>query len=229
MKRVILVMALLASAAHAQVYPQPGDGDPRLQTVQYEPSQIIRLTVASGLQTLVELAPGENIQTIGVGDSIAWQVTASKRGDFFFVKNVSAANMTNLSVVTAARVYNFELVPADRYNAISPYHLRITFPVKDEETKTAETQLAYSYRLSGTRAIRPTRIYQEGTRTILEWSDSRDMPGIFIEENGSETLVNGEMQEGRFVIPGAPAKIIFRLDRKTAYAQRQNVPAKIDE
>jgi type IV secretion system protein VirB9 len=229
MKRLIVGLALFASAANAQVYLQPGEGDPRLQTVQFEPSQIIRLTVASGLQTLVELAPGENIQTIGVGDSIAWQVTASKRGDFFFVKNVSATNLTNLSVVTAARVYNFELVPADRYSALSPYHLRITFPIKDASRETAEASLAYSYRLFGSKSIRPARIYQEGTRTILEWSESRDMPGIFIEENGSETLVNGEMQEGRFIIPDAPAKIIFRLDRQTAYAQRENIPAKIDE
>lgn len=223
MKLLFASMVLVALPANAQTSPQPGTGDPRIQTVQYDPAQIIQLSVAPGLQTIVELAPGENIQTIGVGDSVAWQVSASKRGDFFFVKNVSASSITNMSVVTAARVYNFELSPAGDYGAVSPYHVRIISPGRAPLAESVASEPSFEYRLSGSRTIRPLNVYQDGTRTIIEWEDGTSLPAIFTMEAGQEALVNGEMQDGRFVIPGAPAKLIFRLDRKTAYATRKPI------
>lgn len=229
MRYWLALMTFAALPANAQIYPQPGAGDPRIQTVIYDPAQIIRLSVAPGLQTLVELAPGENIQTIGVGDSAAWLIAPSKRGDFFFIKNVSAAVMTNMSVVTAARVYNFELMPASGYGEVSPYHIRVIYPAQTDATEVADSEPTFEYRLSGAKAIRPASVYQEGTRTILEWAADAALPAIFSIENGSESLVNGEMQDGRFVLVGTPAKLIFRLDNQTAYATRKAIKVNSDE
>ncbi len=229
MRLLYASLLLLALPASAQTYPEPGDGDPRIRTVQYDPAQIIRLSVEPGLQTMVELAPGENIQTIGIGDSIAWQVSAGKRGDFFFIKNVSATAVTNMSVITANRVYNFELTPSSGYGDVSPYYLRILYPIKAQGTATIEMEARYHYRLSGSKVIRPSSVVQEGTRTILEWPEDTPLPGIFMLENGEESLVNGEMQGGRFVIAGTPAKLVFRLNRKTAYATRKLLKAVVDE
>jgi type IV secretion system protein VirB9 len=216
-------IALVAFPLSAQTYPQPGAGDPRIQTVQYDPAQIIRLSVAPGLQTMVELAPGENIQTIGVGDSAAWQVSAGKRGDFFFIKNVGATALTNMSVVTAARVYNFELTPGSGYGEISPYHIRVEYPSQTQGVAVVDSEPKFQFRLSGSKAIRPESVYQQGVRTIVEWTADAALPAIFSFENGSESLVNGEMQDGRFVIVGTPAKLIFRLGRQTAYATRRTM------
>lgn len=221
MRLLLSSIALIAVPAIAQTYPQPGEGDPRIQTVEYDPKQIIRLSVAPGVQTLVELAPYENIQTIGVSDSSAWQIAPSKRGDFFFIKNVSASAVTNMSVITAARVYNFELAPSGGYGDTSAYHVRVVYPAPSRGTVTADVEPSFVYRLSGAKEICPASVYQEGTRTIIEWPDVAALPGIFMIENGYEALVNGEMQDGRFVIPGTPEKLIFRLDRKTAYAIRK--------
>ncbi len=222
-------MVLAAMPASAQTYPQPGDGDPRIQTVEYNPAQIVRLSVAPGVQTLVELAPGETIQTIGVGDSAAWQVSAGKRGDFFFVKNVSASAITNMSVVTAGRVYNFELAPPGGYGETSAYHVKVIYPAPSRGTATVNIEPSFEYSLSGAKAIRPASVYQEGMRTIIEWPEDVALPGIFMIENGNEALVNGEMQDGRFVIPGTPEKLVFRLDRKTAYATRKAMKGGNDE
>jgi type IV secretion system protein VirB9 len=224
------IIALAVFPALAQNYPQPSEGDPQIQTVQYDPARIIRLSVAPGLQTMVELAAGETIQTIGVGDSSAWQVTAGKRGDFFFIKNVSASAMTNMTVVTAGRVYNFELTPAGSgYGAVSAYQVRLLYPGRSPMVATVDSGRAYEYRVSGSRAIRPSSVYQEGMRTIVEWPDETALPAIFALENGHEALVNGEMQDGRFVIAGSPAKLVFRLDRKTAYATRKILKEKPSE
>jgi type IV secretion system protein VirB9 len=221
MRVLFALLMLFALPAQAQTYPNPGAGNPRIQTVEYDPAQIIRLSVAPGLQTMVELAAGETIQTIGVGDSVAWQVSAGKRGDFFFVKNISAAAMTNMTVVTAGRVYNFELTPPDGFGVASAYHVRLTYPGRTQTVATVDVPQAFEYRISGSRAIRPASVIQEGGRTIVEWPEDMALPAIFALENGNEALVNGEMQEGRFVIAGNPAKLIFRLDRKTAYATRK--------
>jgi type IV secretion system protein VirB9 len=228
-KYMLASIALLALPAHAQTYPQPGEGDPRIQTVEYDPARIIRLSVAAGIQTMVELAPGENIQTIGVGDSSAWQVSAGKRGDFFFVKNVNANAMTNMSVVTASRIYNFELAPSGGYGDVSPYHVKIVYPARPQGTMSISMDSTFEYILSGAKSIRPSSVVQEGKRTIIEWPEEAALPGIFMLENGNEALVNGEMQDGRFGIPGTPEKLIFRLDRKTAYATRKAVKSASDE
>jgi type IV secretion system protein VirB9 len=229
MMRLFLPFLLLGLPAQAQIYPQPGEGDPRIQTVQYDPLQIIGLSLAPGLQTMVELAPGEVIQTIGVGDSVAWQVSPGQRGDIFFIKNVGANSRTNMSVVTASRVYNFELAPSSGVGAISPYHVRILFPEKATGTVVINMEPIYEYRLSGFRPIRPSRVYQEGNRTILEWPEEAALPGIFTVENDNETLVNGAMQNGRFVIAGFPEKLVFRLDKKTAFATRKPIRSKSGE
>jgi type IV secretion system protein VirB9 len=229
---VRLLFALLvlgATQANAQSYPQPGEGDPHIQSVEYDQTKVIRLSLAPGLQTLVELAPGERIETIGVGDSVAWQVSAGKRGDFFFVKNIRASAMTNMTIVTAGRVYAFELIPSSGYGEISPYHVRIVYPSRSHSSATLETKPLFEYRLSGAKLLRPSSVYQEGERTILEWPEETPLPGIFTMENGNEAIVNGEMQDGRFVIAGTPAKLIFRLDRQTAYAVRIPMKAASDE
>jgi type IV secretion system protein VirB9 len=225
----LALVALAALPLSAQNYPQPGAGDPRIQTVQYDPAQIIQLSVAPGLQTLVELAPGENIQTIGVGDSTAWQVSLGKRGDFFFIKNVGASVMTNMSVVTASRFYNFELAPSGGYSEVSPYHVRVVYPASTQNVVAVDNVTTFEYRLSGEKSIRPASVYQEGMRTILEWPEDAALPAIFMLENGAESLVNGEMQDGRFILVGTPAKLVFRLDRQTAYATRKVVKAATDE
>lgn len=216
-----VLMVLFALPASAQVYPQPGEGDPRIQTVQYDPLQIISLSVAPGFQTIVELVRGERVETIAVGDSISWQVSAGKRGDFFFVKNVGAIAKTNMSVVTSSRVYNFELSPGINYGDVSPYHVRIEFPVSETQSEQTDIKPVFDYLISGSKAIRPSKVYQEGDRTIVEWPDDSPLPAVFTLENGSEAIVNGQMQDDRFVIAGTPERLIFRIDRNTAYATRK--------
>ncbi|QAY79765.1 hypothetical protein ETR14_06805 [Sphingosinicella sp. BN140058] len=106
-------LLLLAAAAPltAQVRPVPGDGDPRLQVVDYKEGQIVLLEAIPGYQMMVELGSDEEIENVALGDGGAWQVTANHRGDRLFVKAVQAGVSTNLTVVTTARVYAMELAP----------------------------------------------------------------------------------------------------------------------
>jgi len=219
----LALLFVAAPAVDAQIYPQPSGGDPRIQSVEYDPAQIIRLSVPAGIQTMVELGAGEIIQTIAVGDSVAWTVSAGKRGDFFFVKNANATEATNMTVVTAGRVYNFELNATGSYGNIGAYHVKVIYPGRSTLTAAVEVERQFAYRISGSKMLRPASVYQDGTRTIIEWQADAPIPAIFTFENGVEALVNGEMENGRFVIAGAPQKLIFRIDRQIATATRRKL------
>jgi type IV secretion system protein VirB9 len=226
MKWLAFLCAILAAPIAAQVRPTPGQGDQRLQNVRYDAEQVVQLPVAPGFQLMVSLAPGERIETIAVGDSSAWQVTASKRGDVFFVKNVQATNMTNMTVISDARTYSFELIPSGGYGGDTTYSVKFTYSDPVEAIAEAEEAPQYRYKLSGARAIRPLHVFPQGNQTIIEWSPEQQQPAIFEMRQGDEILINGEMQDGRYVVVGNPKKLIFRLDRLVATAVR-TTPRKV--
>ena len=66
---LILALAFAALPAHAQVRPQPGSGDPRIQSVMYDADQVVQLQVPTGYELTVEFAPDERIENVAVGDS----------------------------------------------------------------------------------------------------------------------------------------------------------------
>ncbi len=220
MKWLAFLCALLAVPIAAQVRPTPGEGDQRLQSVRYDPEQVVQLPVAPGFQLMVSLAPGERIETIAVGDSSAWQVTASKRGDVFFVKNVQATTMTNMTVISDARTYSFELIPTGNYGGDTTYTVKFTYADPVETIAEAEEAPEYRYKVSGARAIRPIQVFPQGNQTIIEWSPEQQQPAIFEMRQGQEVLINGEMRDGRYFVVGNPKKLIFRLDRLVASAVR---------
>ncbi|HZF95144.1 MAG TPA: TrbG/VirB9 family P-type conjugative transfer protein, partial [Allosphingosinicella sp.] len=92
-----LVLAFAALPAAAQVRPQPGAGDRRLQTIDYAADQVVILEVAAGYMLTVELAPDEQIENVALGDSGAWQVTANRRGDRLFIKPLQGGISTNMT------------------------------------------------------------------------------------------------------------------------------------
>jgi type IV secretion system protein VirB9 len=223
-----ILLLLIAAPLFGQVRPIPGAGDPRLQTIDYNPDQIVQLGVASGYQLMVSFAPGERVETIAVGDSNAWQVTTNKRGDYLFIKALGDGRTTNMTVVTDSRVYMFELIPSTPYVGDQAFSLRFTYPEDQMVAKAeAEALISYRYRIGGARALRPSFVLQEGPNLIVEWPSTAALPAIFrIEEDGKETLVNSEIKNGRFLIAGLPKMLLFRLDRQVATAVRLKAKVK---
>jgi type IV secretion system protein VirB9 len=220
-----LAAALLAlTPAGAQVRPQPGDGDRRLQSVDYAPDQVVTLEVAPGYQLTVELAPDEQIENVAVGDSAAWQVTANRRGDRLFIKALQSGVATNMTVITNARLYAMDLVPLSGPSAEMAYTVRFRYPEAGEDTAAddgAEPALAGRYRLSGARRLRPSRIGDDGRQTFIEWPRDLPLPAVYgVGRDGQETLVNGMMRDDVFVIDSVVQRLIFRIDRDVAQARR---------
>lgn len=219
-----LLALAIPSLLAAEVRPTPGTGDPRIQTVLYDPEQVIQLEVATGYQLTLEFGPDERIETVAVGDIGSWQVTPDKRGDHLFVKSAGGGILTNMTVVTDARTYTFLLTPTSGGPAASPFTVRFRFAPAALATVAADasTPEVGRYRLSGSRAIRPSAMDDDGVHTYLEWLPGQTMPAVFaIGAHGQETLVNGMVRDGRYVIDSISDRLVFRLDAQIAYAVRR--------
>lgn len=225
MRRLTLaaVLLLTTGVAAAQVRPQPGDGDERMQTVRYRRDQVVQISAAPGFQVTIQLAPDEQIQTVAVGDSAAWQVTANKSGNLLFVKAVQSGADTNMTVITNARFYAFDLVTGSVGS--SPYEVRFQYPASadalpggPEGPINADVR---EYELSGDRGLRPSRMSDDGHKTYIGWDADAPLPAVFIlDRNGRETLANGNMRGEFYVIDSVHDRLLFRIDKATARAQR---------
>lgn len=216
------LIALAPAALFAQIRPEPGKGDPRIQTVAYDADQVVQLQGVPGYQIDVEFASDEQIESVAVGDSAAWQVTPNRRGDHLFVKPLMGGVSTNMTVVTTARVYLFELAPLSGATSDMAYIVRFRYAeARAAADDTPSAPIEGRYRLSGARALRPSRIADDGVHTYIEWPRDRSLPAVYaLDAQGQETLVNGGMRDGLFVIDGIATRLVFRIDRDVARADR---------
>lgn len=229
MRTLGLALVVLASAAHAQVRPTPIGSDPMQQAVSYADGQTVILETAPGFHLTVELAPRERIRTAAVGDTSRWEVSAPAGSSQFFVRPQPGAATTNLSVVTDSHVYYFLLVPASTMTHSNPLSVRFSYPepISAPEPSVANAQAEAapmaSYRLTGTASVRPSRMWDDGAKTYLEWPQGAEMPAVFaVGPDGSEMLVNGFMRGDQYVIDAIYVRLVFRIDRSVARADRQS-------
>lgn len=226
---LLLAASVVAAPALAQRRPQPGSGDPRIQTVDYAADQVVVLEAAPGYQLTLELAPDEQIENVAVGDSGAWQVTANRRGDRLFIKALQGGVTTNMAVITNARLYAIDLVPLHGPSSEMAYTVRFRYPEPGEDQAAAEEDVAERpvegrYRLSGDRRLRPSRIGDDGHQTFIEWPREAAIPAVYgLDREGNETIVNGMMREDVFVIDSVLQRLVFRIDRRSARAVRARV------
>lgn len=224
--RIVAACLALATAGPslAQYRPQPSSGDSRLQTVEYRNNQVVTLEVAPGYQLSVEFAPDEKIESVGLGDSTAWMVSPTKRGNHLFIKAAQSGVSTNMTVVTDIRTYAFDLHPLPGPSATMAYTVRFSYPappgtrVQAGEAATVTDTL---YRVKGDKKLRPSAISDDGIKTYIEWPANVAMPAIYaVNDQGRESLVNGVVQDEMFVVDGVSQQLVFRIDKRVARATR---------
>ena len=219
---VALALFVAATPGGAQVLPVPGDGDPHLQVIDYQPGQIVQLRGAPGYQLLVELSLDEQIQSVAMGDSASWQVSINKTGDRLFLKPAQADVATNMTVVTSVRTYTFDLYALAGPAPDMPYTVQFRYPANEVLTDNVTLPRGGKYRISGDRLLRPKSVTHDGERTYITWPKSAPIPAIYtVNQSGAEVLVNGMMgKDDVFVVDGAPQLLSFRIDGARARADR---------
>jgi len=222
-----LLILSLATASNAAVTPKPGPQDSRIQTVDYNAQQVVTLNVAFGYDVTLEFSPDERIENVAVGNSAVWQVTPNKAADHLFVKPLRGAVDTDMTVITDARSYNFELRAEPSFNPGMAFIVRFLYPVAITTPDTSTLGQAFSYRFSGAKLLRPVEMSDDGQSTSIAWAPKSPIPAVYlIDGQGREALVNGGVRDGRFVVDQIADTFIFRLGSEEARATRHAVKAR---
>ena len=229
----LLAVVMLAGAAHAQdkAAPQPfPDEKPvaanpteqptvssiplapppkdtsHVKVVDYDDETVVHLEGCVNFQTTIMLSDDEHVQSIGLGDSSAWQVTPNKRGNLLFVKPITSFGFSNMTVVSDRHTYNFELrsAPSETCSTGSViYTLRFNYgapaataskpsgPVDPDAFLPPPEKRNTAYTYSGAVGLVPVRVFDDGTSTYMRWAEGVTTPAVYaLGTNGGESLVN---------------------------------------
>ena len=157
MKSFLLALLVLsiATASSAAVTPKAGPADSRIQTIDYNAEQVVTLNVAYGYEVALEFSPDERIENIAIGNSGVWQVTPNKSADHVFVKPLQGAVETDMTVITDARSYSFELKAKPSFEPGMAFTIRFNYPVAITTPDSSTLDQTFSYRFSGAKLLRP--------------------------------------------------------------------------
>lgn len=221
----LLPLLIAPCPATAQVRPIPRPEDPRLQTIIFHPDEVVRITVAPDSQLTLLLSVDERIRSVALGDSGAWQVTVGAGRDRLFIKPLRiSSSLSNMTVMTDAHVYTYDLEAAD--GPWSAYVIRYMYPIDatPEASGAAEglEPLNERYRITGAKELRPVSITDDGQRTFITFAQGQSLPAIFaVDAKGDEVTLDGYMRDGRYTIDRVVPKLVFRVDTHTATATRR--------
>jgi type IV secretion system protein VirB9 len=248
MIKPVLVLALgltLCCTGHAESVPIKGRHDARMKKVVYNRDDVVKVVGHYGYSTDIELAPGESVVDIAIGDSLAWEIAPS--ANHLFVKPREENAVTNMTVITNKRVYQFAL---DARRSSSPrdrsmyFQVRFDFPedraaaaeaiaqqrIADAKARMVDSAFTksnlpvnWNYYARGTREIRPSEIYDDGRFTYMRFPGGQEIPAVFmINADGSESIVNGAMRGDQFVVQIVAKQLVLRKGRSVACLQNRS-------
>ncbi|MBX3483722.1 TrbG/VirB9 family P-type conjugative transfer protein [Phenylobacterium sp.] len=213
---IAFTLALAATPALA-VTPRPGPGDPRIHVVDYDPAEVVELRTALGFQLALEFDPLEKIENVAIGDSLGWQVTPNRRANLLFLKPMSARPPTNMTVITNARRYNFQLSVQKQPSRNLPFTVRFLYapPVvalieaPPPPPPPVEANSAYSY--DGSSRTLPVKVFDDGRDTYFTFRGQEDLPAIFaVDPDGGEAVVNTRQRDGYIVVDRIARGFVLR-------------------
>jgi type IV secretion system protein VirB9 len=232
MKATLVALALIGmcGAALAEENPHPLRQDARIRTVAFQRDNVVVVDGALGVSTMIMFGDDEHIDTVAIGDSVAWQAVPDQSKRFLFIKPIEPGAVTNMNVVTTQRVYNFILRMAG--NEAGVYKIRFTYPELEEDARllklakaraampnyrevmaSPSTNFDYSYK--GNETVKPEYVFDDGVKTFFRFSG--EVPGIFVvNPDRSETLANYRREGDIIVVDKVSAQWTIRNGGDTA-------------
>lgn len=221
MRRLAALLLLASASADAGQTPIAGPRDAHIQTIYYDPDEVVRLTGALGWQITIEFAPDERIENVSIGDSLAWQVTPNKRARNLFLKPLSRNASTNMTVITDRRRYAFSLATGPRRPS-TPWVVRFDYPrpvvvALPEPPAPPQPVLNFAYARAGDPALLPARVWDDGRMTYFEFAPDTPIPAIFVGGPGKdESLVNSAMRGRVVVVQQTAGRFTLRTGKRLA-------------
>lgn len=217
MKKLLISSMLVccgvsAGSNYAASVPRGVAADHRVQIVQYDPNNIVILKGRYGYQTQITFAPNETVQSVSLGDSMAWQ--AVPVNNYLFIKPV-ATSKTNMTVLTNMNSYNFQLDSQDQ-NVSSIYKVQFVYSQGGYDASGNANAVAtfdpekinWKYSFTGDKSLAPLETFDNGQFTYFKFNQGgmSRLPSVFVvDKERNETLVNYHMQ-GSYVVVHSVAK-----------------------
>lgn len=187
----------------------------------------------------VQLQPGEQVNSIHLGDTVRWTVEPAITGfgpdeiQHLIIKVRDVGLETSLVVTTDRRTYSFRL--RSHRNKFMP-HVTFTYPdeaiAKWEALKARQTSerqratmpdsgeylgnLSFGYDIDGDDVRwKPVRVYNDGSKTIIQMPSTlsqTEAPTLLVirgENEPEEVIVNYRLQRDRYIVDSVFDKAIL--------------------
>jgi len=235
-RAALLLVALQAFApASAQELPAVGGPDDRYLIINYVAGERFSLPTATQAVQAVMFAPGERIQSVELGDPLAYGIRVLNSKEGIAVTPNRPSTATTLTVRTDLRQYDFELAPTDDGDV--PLIVRFSYAAGDVGVDWRKGQSTAScrnrrsppcpaqewgtYRQSGDASVRPLSITDDGSRTLISFGEDQAIPAVFaIGPSGKEEMVDGYVRGGVYTLDRVYNELVFRIDEDAARARR---------
>ncbi len=222
-----VVMSLL-SGPRTGTAQESGSGalmrqDGRLRALIYNAGQVYRLHGYVGYQIDLEFEPGESFVGLGTGDVDG--ISFASEGNHLFLKPRASRVRTNLTVLTTRRSYHFEYdvtsaAAPDPHDPDLVYSLRFLyapvaaaeeFPAHALEVPVGGVPPNRDYWYCGSPTLQPIVAFDDGVHTHLRFNPRNELPAAFVQnEDGSESLLNFNVQAGDVIIHRVASRFILR-------------------
>lgn len=217
--------ACAAAPAVALQSPRAIATDSRIRTVRFSPNEVYQFIGHYGYQSSIEFAEDEKVQTVSIGDSVAWQVNPS--GNRIFLKPIEQNALTNMTVITDKHTYLFEL-HAEETKDIRDKNLvfavRFIYPQDDAggvdfsqfeplpDIDSHPEKFNFNYSVRGSNVIEPLRIFDDGEFTYFEFRDKNgEIPAFFkVDGGGNEELINFRKRGNYIVVERVSSRYTLR-------------------
>jgi len=228
-----LAIVIGGGAAAAAVVPQGAAEDSRIRSADYDPGQVYVLKGRVGYQIDLQFEAAESFVGLAAGDIEGLAFVA--QGSHLFLKPKAAGVVTNLTVLTSKREYQFDYSAEDaaRGAAAVMYVVRFRYPRSAAATAAAGTAARNlerhleqapedrshntDYWFCGTELLRPAAAWDDGVQTHLLFGQRSEQPAIFVRnDDGTESLLNFSIESGEVVIHRIARRLILRRGALTA-------------
>ena len=213
--------------------------DSRIRTVRYSPNEVYQFIGHYGYQSSIEFEDGEEVQTVSVGDSLAWLINPS--GNRIFLKPIEQNALTNMTVLTNRRSYLFEL-HAEEATTIRDLNMvfvmRFIYPQSDASSveftqfeplpdiEREPQKYNFNYTMRGIDTIAPIRIFDDGQFTFFEFRDKNaEVPAFFrVDPMGAEELVNFRKRGNYIVVERVASMFTLRRGAEIVCVYNERMP-----
>lgn len=215
----------IPSPAFALRESRPLAIDPRIRVMVYNPDDVFKFTGYYGYQSSIEFAEGEAVESISMGDTIAWQIVPSGRR--MFLKPMEPDATTNMTVLTNRRMYQFELHAEEAEDINDPnmvFSVRFLYPDEGGGANiqhfssqsgpdlTQPEKYHFNYTISGAETIAPIKIFDDGEFTYFQFRNKNaEIPAFFlVDTERNEALINYRVAGDYIVVERVASQFTLR-------------------